>query len=134
MIGKQIELDRSASKHELRQRDHAIGLLCDASDDVGRLLFWLKNMPDLVNPAEDARTGWYSEIFTASVMRSLALVLGFMGMLLALPVAASVGVLTRFAVAQYRQSPIYLGDDHEDDDPGDDPGESPPEAEGASAT
>jgi predicted PurR-regulated permease PerM len=61
-------------------------------------------------------------------------VLGFMGMLLALPVAASVGVLTRFAVAQYRQSPIYLGDDHEDDDPGDDPGESPPEAEGASAT
>ena len=58
-------------------------------------------------------------------------VLGFMGMLLALPVAASVGVLTRFAVAQYRQSPIYLGDDHEDDDPGDDPGEPPPEAEGA---
>ena len=79
-LGKQIELDRSASKHELRQRDHAIGLLCDASDDVGRLLFWLKNMPDLVNPAEDARTGWYSEIFTASVMRSLALVLGFMSM------------------------------------------------------
>ena len=61
-------------------------------------------------------------------------VLGFMGMLLALPVAASVGVLTRFAVAQYRQSPIYLGDDHDDDDPGDDPGKPPPEAEGVSAT
>jgi predicted PurR-regulated permease PerM len=61
-------------------------------------------------------------------------VLGFMGMLLALPVAASVGVLTRFAVAQYRQSPIYLGDDHDDDDPGDDPGKPPPEAKGASAT
>lgn len=43
-------------------------------------------------------------------------VLGFLGMLLALPVAASVGVLTRFAVAQYRQSPIYLGDDDDDDE------------------
>jgi len=61
-------------------------------------------------------------------------VLGFMGMLLALPVAASVGVLTRFAVAQYRQSPIYLGDDHDDDYPGDDLGKPPPEAEGVSAT
>ncbi len=61
-------------------------------------------------------------------------VLGFMGMLLALPVAASVGVLTRFAVAQYRQSPIYLGDDHDDDDPEDDPGKPPPVAEGVSAT
>ena len=61
-------------------------------------------------------------------------VLGFMGMLLALPVAASVGVLTRFALAQYRQSPIYLGDDHDDDDPEDDPGKPPPEAEGVSAT
>ena len=61
-------------------------------------------------------------------------VLGFMGMLLALPVAASVGVLTRFAVAQYRQSPIYLGDDHGDGDSGDDPGEPPSGAEGASVT
>lgn len=43
-------------------------------------------------------------------------VLGFLGMLLALPVAASIGVLTRFAVAQYRQSPIYLGDDDDDDE------------------
>jgi len=64
-------------------------------------------------------------------------VLGFMGMLLALPVAASVGVLTRFAVAQYRQSPIYLGDDNDNDDPGDDDpgvgsGKPRPEAEGAS--
>lgn len=61
-------------------------------------------------------------------------VLGFMGMLLALPVAASVGVLTRFAVAQYRQSPIYLGDDHEDDDPGDQSNGPATEDKGASAT
>jgi predicted PurR-regulated permease PerM len=49
-------------------------------------------------------------------------VLGFLGMLLALPVAAATGVLVRFAVAQYRLSPIFLGDDHDHDD--DDPGGS----------
>ena len=42
-------------------------------------------------------------------------VLGFLGMLLALPVAAAIGVLVRFAVVQYRQSEIYLG--HDDDRP-----------------
>lgn len=43
--------------------------------------------------------------------------LGFLGMLLALPVAASIGVLVRFAVAQYRSSAIYLGDDDHDGRP-----------------
>lgn len=42
--------------------------------------------------------------------------LGFLGMLLALPVAAAIGVLVRFAVQQYRASPIYLGDRHNDQD------------------
>ena len=79
-LGKQIELDRSASVHELRQRDHAIGLQCDASDDVSRLLFWLKSMPDHVSPAKEAQTGWFSEDSAATVMRFLAIVLGFMGM------------------------------------------------------
>jgi len=79
-LGKQIELDRSASKHELRQRDHAIGLLCDASDDVGRLLFWLKSMPDLVNPAKEAKTEWLTEDSAATVMRFLAFGLGFVSM------------------------------------------------------
>ena len=44
-------------------------------------------------------------------------VLGFLGMLLALPVAAAIGVLARFAVAQYRSSAIYLGDDDHDGRP-----------------
>lgn len=44
-------------------------------------------------------------------------VLGFLGMLLALPVAASIGVLVRFAVAQYRSSEIYLGEEQADEDP-----------------
>jgi predicted PurR-regulated permease PerM len=35
---------------------------------------------------------------------------GFLGLLLAMPVAAVAGVLTRFAVARYRESPYYRGE------------------------
>jgi predicted PurR-regulated permease PerM len=34
---------------------------------------------------------------------------GFVGLLLAVPFAAAVGVLTRFGVARYRSSPFYTG-------------------------
>ena len=34
---------------------------------------------------------------------------GFVGVLLAVPVAASIGVLTRFAIGRYTQSPLYIG-------------------------
>jgi predicted PurR-regulated permease PerM len=36
---------------------------------------------------------------------------GFVGALLALPVAAAIGVFARFAVAQYEKSRLFLGDD-----------------------
>jgi len=35
---------------------------------------------------------------------------GFVGVLLAIPGAAVIGVLVRFAIEQYRQSPMYLGE------------------------
>ena len=34
---------------------------------------------------------------------------GFVGLLLAVPLAAAAGVLIRFAVRRYRESPIYTG-------------------------
>ncbi len=34
---------------------------------------------------------------------------GFVGLLLAVPVAALIGVLVRFSIAQYRASKLYLG-------------------------
>lgn len=37
--------------------------------------------------------------------------LGFVGMLLAVPVAAAIGVLVRFATRRYQESPLYLGHD-----------------------
>ena len=36
-------------------------------------------------------------------------VFGFVGMLIAVPVAAAIGVLTRFGVAQYQASLLYQG-------------------------
>ena len=43
-------------------------------------------------------------------------VFGFVGLLVAVPVAAALGVLTRFALAQYRFSPLYRGSDELGDD------------------
>jgi len=34
---------------------------------------------------------------------------GFVGLLLAVPLAAAAGVLTRFAIRRYRESPLYIG-------------------------
>ena len=43
-------------------------------------------------------------------------VFGFVGLLVAVPVAAALGVLTRFALAQYRFSPLYRGSEELGDD------------------
>ena len=43
-------------------------------------------------------------------------VFGFVGLLVAVPVAAALGVLTRFALIQYRESPLYRGSDKLGDD------------------
>jgi len=42
---------------------------------------------------------------------AFALMFGFVGMLIAVPAAASVGVLIRFSLEKYRQSKVYLGAD-----------------------
>ncbi|GLK86397.1 AI-2E family transporter [Ancylobacter defluvii] len=44
--------------------------------------------------------------------------LGFLGLLLAVPLAAAVGVLARFAIRQYLQSPLYTGEDEGEPDAG----------------
>ena len=35
---------------------------------------------------------------------------GFLGVLIAVPVAAVIGVLVRFGIAKYKESPLYLGE------------------------
>lgn len=59
--------------------------------------------PKLVGSSVGLHPVWL--IFALSVFGAL---FGFVGMLVAVPVAASIGVLTRFATEQYKSSELYL--------------------------
>lgn len=60
--------------------------------------------PKLVGGSVGLHPVWL--IFALSVFGAL---FGFVGMLVAVPVAAAIGVLTRFAVSQYKDSRLYRG-------------------------
>jgi predicted PurR-regulated permease PerM len=60
--------------------------------------------PKLVGRSVGLHPVWL--LFALSAFGS---VFGFVGMLVAVPVAASIGVLTRFGVEQYRESLLYRG-------------------------
>jgi predicted PurR-regulated permease PerM len=65
--------------------------------------------PKLVGSSVSLHPVWL--IFALSVFGAL---FGFVGMLVAVPVAAAIGVLARFAVAQYKDSRLYRGLDNQD--------------------
>lgn len=60
--------------------------------------------PKLVGSSVGLHPVWL--IFALAVFGAL---FGFVGMLVAVPVAAAIGVLTRFAVTQYKDSRLYRG-------------------------
>ncbi|MCR8722980.1 AI-2E family transporter [Frigidibacter sp. ROC022] len=65
--------------------------------------------PKLVGQSVGLHPVWL--IFALSAFGTL---FGFVGMLVAVPVAASLGVITRFGLEQYRESSLYRGStDHE---------------------
>ena len=66
--------------------------------------------PKLVGSSVGLHPVWL--IFALSVFGSL---FGFVGMLVAVPVAASIGVLIRFAITQYKDSRLYRGLDEQDE-------------------
>ena len=66
--------------------------------------------PRLVGSSVGLHPVWL--IFALSVFGAL---FGFVGMLVAVPIAAAIGVLTRFAIGQYTQSRLYRGLDTQDD-------------------
>ncbi len=61
--------------------------------------------PKLVGQSVGLHPVWL--LFALSAFGTL---FGFVGMLIAVPIAAALGVLTRFAVSQYRASRLYRGD------------------------
>jgi predicted PurR-regulated permease PerM len=60
--------------------------------------------PKLVGSAVGLHPVWL--MFALFAFGSL---FGFVGLLLAVPLAATLGVLTRFALSQYLSSPLYSG-------------------------
>ncbi|WP_306155378.1 AI-2E family transporter [Roseovarius sp. MMSF_3281] len=67
--------------------------------------------PKLVGHSVGLHPVWL--IFALSVFGAL---FGFVGMLVAVPVAAAIGVLARFAISQYKGSRLYRGLDQQDAD------------------
>lgn len=65
--------------------------------------------PKLVGHSVGLHPVWL--IFALSVFGAL---FGFVGMLVAVPVAAAIGVLARFAIGQYKDSRLYRGLDNRD--------------------
>ena len=65
--------------------------------------------PRLVGGSVGLHPVWL--IFALSVFGTI---FGFVGMLVAVPVAASIGVLARFAIGQYKDSRLYRGLDKQD--------------------
>lgn len=65
--------------------------------------------PNLVGKSVGLHPIWL--LFALSAFGTL---FGFVGMLVAVPVAAALGVVTRFFVGQYTQSPLYVGKNKDD--------------------
>ncbi|MDO5641971.1 MAG: AI-2E family transporter, partial [Paracoccus sp. (in: a-proteobacteria)] len=61
--------------------------------------------PKIVGDHVGLRPVWL--LLALSVFGSL---FGFLGMVIAVPLAASLGVLVRYAAARYQESPLYTGD------------------------
>ena len=60
--------------------------------------------PKLVGDAVGLHPVWLMFALLAS-----SSLFGFVGLLIAVPIAATIGVLSRFALSRYMQSPLYLG-------------------------
>lgn len=71
---------------------------------IGQFLEGNVLTPKLVGKSVGLHPVWL--MFALSVFGSL---FGFVGMLVAVPVAASIGVVARFIIAQYRQGRLYKG-------------------------
>jgi len=81
----------------------AIGLVA-VIFGIGQMIEGNFLTPMLVGSSVGLHPVWL--LLALSVFGSL---FGFVGMLVAVPVAAALGVLTRFAIEQYKQGRLYLG-------------------------
>jgi hypothetical protein len=79
-LSAQLEQDRELSVREVRERDHALARDCPATDDVGRLGFWLAAVSAGREGSEGQAGPRLSEGSLAALGRVLAPLCGFAGM------------------------------------------------------
>ncbi len=76
---------------------------------VGIVLFGQLLEGNVLSPKLVGESAGLHPVWLIFALLTFGFLFGFVGLLLAVPVAAAAGVLTRFAVARYRTSPLYTG-------------------------
>jgi predicted PurR-regulated permease PerM len=76
---------------------------------VGVVLFGQLLEGNVLSPKLVGQSAGLHPVWLIFSLLTFGFLFGFVGLLLAVPVAAAAGVLTRFAVARYRASPLYNG-------------------------
>lgn len=79
-LAEQLELDKELPVQLARERDHAIADKCSATDDPGRLMFWLNAVAAQRDRASTRKDPWLSESSVALIGHLLAFFFGFSGM------------------------------------------------------
>ena len=65
---------------------------------------------NVLQPALVGKTIGLHPVWLMFALLAFGYLFGFVGLLIAVPVAAAIGVLARFAISQYIASPLYTGD------------------------
>ena len=76
---------------------------------VGVVLFGQFLEGNVLSPKLVGGSAGLHPVWLIFALLTFGTLFGFVGLLLAVPVAAAAGVLTRFAVSRYRASPLYTG-------------------------
>ncbi len=76
---------------------------------VGVVLFGQFLEGNVLSPKLVGQSAGLHPVWLIFALLTFGSLFGFVGLLLAVPVAAAAGVLTRFAVSRYRASPLYTG-------------------------
>jgi len=76
---------------------------------MGIFLFWQFIEGNILYPKLVGSAISINPVWMMFALLALGAIFGFVGLLLAVPLAAIVGVLVRYGVAKYKASTLYLG-------------------------
>ena len=105
VVGPAVQ--RRTRRRSMSEGSHHVGFWLQVGVFlIGQVLEGYVLSPKLVGPKVGLHPVWMMFALIAA-----AYLFGFVGLLVAIPLAATVGVLLRFALRKYLESPIYTGRD-----------------------